>query len=283
MTSVQTATDASGISDYVPKVARIVSIEPFTEKEKRIVFEMADGSPQNWQAGQFYELSVFGIGEAPISMCSASTGDARVEMCIRAIGNVTNAVHGLQEGQTVGLRGPYGNGFDMNEAAGRDVLFAAGGLGLAPCRSFIQEVLRERDKFGRVIILIGFKSPAEMLFARDIEQWRDRDDVELLLTVDRGDENWKGHTGVITTLFNDVELNAAETTAFIIGPPIMFKFTVLEVLARMVPESRIICSLERRMKCGLGKCGHCQIRDVYVCQDGPIFTYQQVRLLREAI
>jgi len=282
MAIMETAT-AEGISNYVPSTARIVQVEQFTEKEKHFLFEMEDGTEQDWKAGQFYEVSAFGIGEAPISICAAPAGDARVEMCVRATGNVTNALHKMEAGQTVGLRGPFGNGFDMKEAAGRDLLFAAGGLGLAPCRSFIQEALKNRDQFGRVIIMVGFRSPKEMLFTPEIAEWQKRHDIEFMLTVDRGDESWTGHTGVITTLFEDVQIDPTKTTAFIIGPPVMFKFTVLEVLARMVPESRIICSLERRMKCGLGKCGHCQIRNVYVCQEGPIFTYQQVKRLREAI
>ena len=168
------------------------------------------------------------------------------------------------------MRGPFGNGFDMGQLSGQHCLFVAGGLGLAPCRSFILQTLHQRDQFGDVTILYGTRTPQDLLFQRDLEAWQERSDCELMVTVDRGDETWTGRTGLITRLFR-------------IGPPVMFKFAVLEVLAMGVPESKIYCSLERRMKCGLGKCGHCQIRHVYVCQDGPIFSYQQVKRLREGI
>ena len=283
MASADTAPSGQGISNYVPDTARVLSVESFTDREKYLVLEMADGQPQTWQAGQFYEVSLFGIGEAPISICGAPVGAPRVEMCVRSAGSLTRALQGLEVGAPVGLRGPFGNGFDMSQAEGMDLLFVAGGLGLAPCRSFIQEALQHRDRYGRMTILAGFRSPNEILFRDDLAAWGQRDDVGLMTTVDRGDDTWSGNTGVITTLFPKIEIDARNTWVFIIGPPVMFKFAVLEVLVRRVPESRIVCSLERRMKCGLGKCGHCQIRDVYVCQDGPIFTYQQVKRLREAI
>jgi sulfite reductase subunit B len=281
--TVEAQAAPQSVSNYVPETARVVSVQQFTEQDTHYVFEMESGVVQNWNAGQFYEVSLFGIGEAPISICASPKGDAQVEMCVRRLGNVTSHIHKLQPGDTIGLRGPFGNGFDMDSVAGSDLIFAAGGLGLAPCRSFIQKALADRDKYGRIIILVGFRSPKEMLFDKDVEEWMARDDIECLLTVDRAGDDWKGRTGVITTLFGDIDIDPTNTWAFIIGPPVMFKFTVLEVLARMVPESRIICSLERRMKCGLGKCGHCQIRNVYVCQEGPIFTYQEVKRLREAI
>ena len=204
-------------------------------------------------------------------------------MCVRAVGDVTNALHALSEGDEVGLRGPFGNGFDMGQLSGQHCLFVAGGLGLAPCRSFILQTLRQRDQFGDVTILYGTRTPRDLLFPRDLEAWQERSDCELMVTVDRGDVTWTGRTGLITRLFREITIDAAQTAVFIIGPQVMFKFAVLEVLAMGVPESKIFCSLERRMKCGLGKCGHCQIRHVYVCQDGPIFSYQQVKRLREGI
>ena len=283
MASAETAPSGQAFSNYVPDTARVLSVESFTDREKHFVLEMADGSIQNWKAGQFYEVSLFGIGEAPISVCAASVEAPRVEMCVRSAGSLTRALHRLEPGGTLGLRGPFGNGFDMSQAEGMDLLFVAGGLGLAPCRSFIQEALQHRDRYRRVTILAGFRSPKEILFEDDLAEWGKRDDVGLMTTVDRGDETWTGNTGVITTLFPKLQIDARNTWVFIIGPPVMFKFAVLEVLVRRVPESRIVCSLERRMKCGLGKCGHCQIRDVYVCQDGPIFTYRDVKRLREAI
>jgi len=270
-------------SPYLPKTARIARKEQFTEHECYYELVLPDGEQIEYQCGQFMQVSVLGVGEAPISISSAPGRTDRVEMCIRAVGDVTNALHALSEGDEVGLRGPFGNGFDMGQLSGQHCLFVAGGLGLAPCRSFILQTLRQREQFGDVTILYGTRTPRDLLFQRDLEAWQERPDCELMVTVDRGDETWTGRTGLITRLFREITIDAAQTAVFIIGPPVMFKFAVLEVLAMGVPESKIYCSLERRMKCGLGKCGHCQIRHVYVCQDGPIFSYQQVKRLREGI
>jgi len=275
---------ASSVSPYAPRVGRIVDFKKFTDREAYCRFVFDDGQGISYQAGQFMEVSVFGVGEAPISICSGPGQRDDLEMCIRAAGDVTNWLHKAEVGDAIGLRGPYGNGFDMDRVAGMDVLFVAGGLGLAPCRSFIQAALADRKKFGRVTILYGGRTPKELLFADDLKVWAKREDCEFQLTVDRPDETWTGNKGVITTLFRKIpKLDPARTAAFIIGPPIMFKFAVLEVLAMGLRKANIYCSLERRMKCGLGKCGHCQIRNVYVCQEGPIFTYAEVMRLREGI
>jgi sulfite reductase subunit B len=271
-------------SPYVPRAARVEEMRKFTDKEKFFRFGFADGAGIEYKAGQFMEVSVFGFGEAPISICSSPGKRSGLEMCIRAVGDVTNALHSLNVGDTVGMRGPFGNGFDMNTIAGMDLLFVAGGLGLAPCRSFILDALEHRDRFNRVTILYGARSPGDLLYKDDLAAWAKRKDCEFLLTVDRADESWKSNTGVITTLFRKIaKVDPAKTVAFIIGPPIMFKFAVLEALAMGLRRNNIYCSLERRMKCGLGKCGHCQIRNVYVCQEGPIFSYAEVVKLREGI
>ena len=271
-------------SPYVPRVGRIDEMKRFTDKEMFFRFGLCDGAGIEYKAGQFMEVSVFGFGEAPISICSAPGRRDDLEMCIRAVGDVTNAIHSLGVGDTVGLRGPFGNGFDMDSVAGKDLLFVAGGLGLVPCRSFILDSLENRKKFNRVTILYGARTPNDLLYKDDLAEWAKRGDCEFLLTVDRGDESWKGNTGVITTLFRKMrKVDPANTAAFIIGPPIMFKFAVLEALAMGMRKNNIYCSLERRMKCGLGKCGHCQIRNVYVCQEGPIFSYAEVMRLREGI
>ncbi|MHC4983856.1 MAG: FAD/NAD(P)-binding protein [Planctomycetota bacterium] len=274
-------------SPYVPRVGRIEEMERFTEKDVFFRLSLPDGRGIEYKAGQFMEVGIFGYGEAPISVCSAPGRRDDLEMCIRAVGDVTNALHSLSVGDAVGLRGPFGNGFDLDDVAGKDLLFVAGGLGMAPCRSFILDALEHRDKFNRVTILYGARTPKDLLYRDDLAAWSERakrGDCEFLLTVDSGDESWKGNTGVITTLFRKMnKINPARTVAFIIGPPIMFKFAVLEALAMRMRKNNIYCSLERRMKCGLGKCGHCQIRHVYVCQEGPIFSYAEVMRLREGI
>lgn len=272
------------VSPYLPRTANIVEAVKFTETETWFRIEFEDGAGIEYQTGQFMEVSMFGIGEAPISICSAPGKHDGLEMCIRAGGDVTNAIGALGVGDSLGLRGPFGDGYDMDTVAGKDLLFVAGGLGLAPCRSFILGALNNRDKFGNVTILYGARTTDDLLFANDLQAWTDRDDCNVLVTVDKGDDSWKGNTGVITTLFRKMpKIAPANTAAFIIGPPIMFKFAVLEVLAMGMRKTSIYCSLERRMKCGLGKCGHCQIRNVYVCQEGPIFNYAEVMRLREGI
>ena len=284
MSSVETRTaPEAGPTPFLPRLARIVAAEQFTPKEKwfRLVFE--DGKPLAHPPMSFVQVTVFGIGEAPISVCSSPTREQAFEMCVRSAGSVTNAMHRLGVGDVMGIRGPYGNGFDASAHKGKDFLFVAGGLGLAPARSLIQYVLDKRQDYGRVNILIGARTPGDLLFNADIREWTSRRDIDTLVTVDRPAEGWTGNVGVITTLFKKIKVNPSTTLAVIIGPPIMFKFAVLEALACGVPEKRCICSLERRMKCGLGWCGHCQIRNVYVCQEGPVFTYEQVKKLREGI
>ncbi len=281
---IMESTPAELASPYLPRVARIAEAEKYTDTEVWLRVEFEDGQGIEYKAGQFMEVSIFGIGEAPISICSGSGKRDDLEMCIRSVGDVTEYIHQLKVGDTLGIRGAFGNGYDMDQVAGKDLLFVAGGLGLAPCRSFILDALNNRDKYGRVTILYGSRTPADLLFRKDLEEWAQRNDCEFLMTVDRPDEAWTDNTGVITKLFRKIDkVDPANTAAFIIGPPIMFKFAVLEALSMGLRKASIYCSLERRMKCGLGKCGHCQIRNVYVCQEGPIFNYAEVMRLREGI
>ncbi len=275
-------TPTSG-SLYLPRMAEVLRIRTLTEKEKVFTLRLEQGQSLAHQPGQFVEVSLFGIGEAPISVSSSPTRNGTFELCVRAVGDVTNAMHRLQEGDWVGIRGPFGHGFPVAKMRGKDLLFAAGGLGLAPLRSLIQFVLDERPSFGRVIILYGARNPGELLFRDELEEWAHRNDVEFHLTVDRADASWTGHVGVITTLFPKVAVNPRSTVAVTCGPPIMYRFVLIELLAKGLPENQIYLSLERRMKCGVGKCGHCQINGVYCCQEGPVFSYAQVKGLKEAI
>jgi len=263
-------------------MAEVLQVRQLTEKEKVFTLRLEKGQSLAHHPGQFVEVSVFGIGEAPISVSSSPTRNGTFQLCVRAVGDVTNAMHRLQTGEWLGIRGPFGHGFPVEKMRGKDLLFAAGGLGLAPLRSLIQFVLDERESFGRVIILYGARNPGELLFREELDEWAHRNDVEFHLTVDRADSSWTGHVGVITTLFPGVAVNPRSTVAVTCGPPIMYRFVLIEMLAKGLPENQIYLSLERRMKCGVGKCGHCQINGVYVCQDGPVFRYADVEGLREA-
>ena len=269
---------------YVPTMARLLQVEQITELEKLFTLELPDGHSLGNEPGQFVEVSLFGIGEAPISISSSpSRSNGTFELCVRRVGDVTNALHQMEPGAMLGIRGPFGNPFPIAEMKGKDVLFAAGGLGLAPLRSLINEVLDQRGLFGRVIILYGTKQPSEILFKDELAEWAERDDVEFHMTVDRGDEDWKGNVGVITTLFPKITVNSRATVAATCGPPIMYRFVLMELLGKGIPETQIYLSLERRMKCGVGKCGHCQINGLYCCQDGPVFRYADVKGLEEAL
>ncbi len=282
MSSLSTIELEPKATPYMPMAAKLIHKEKFTDRESFFRWDLE--REIEIKPGQFMQIGVMGVGEAPISVTSTPGRCKTIEMCIRNVGNVTNALHQLEVGQTAWMRGPFGNGFDMSQCVGQDLLFVAGGLGLAPCRSFIAEALNNRENFGEVTILYGARTPDDLLFRADLEEWSTRKDCRLLVTVDRADDNWAGHVGLITKLFRKLKnIDPTNTTAFIIGPPVMFKFTVLEALALGIPENKIICSLERRMKCALGLCGHCQIREVYVCKEGPVFTYQQVKVLREGI
>lgn len=268
---------------YVPRLAELVNVEELTPREKVFEFKFKDREELGHRPGQFVEVSVMGVGEAPISISSSPTRDGTFQLAIRKVGNVTNALHSMEKGAIVGIRGPFGNGFPLSALEGKDVLLIAGGIGLFPLRSLVQYVVDRRDSFGRVIFLFGARSPAERLFLDELAAWSQSPEIEFHETVDKGDESWQGNVGVITTLIPKVDFDPRKTMAVVVGPPVMYRFVIGELKKRGVPDEQIIMSLERRMKCGVGKCGHCQINDVYVCQEGPVFTLAQLRNLREAV
>jgi sulfhydrogenase subunit gamma (sulfur reductase) len=269
---------------YLPTFVRILDIKPLTDLEKVFTFELPNGRPLGHRPGQFVEVSVLGVGEAPISISSSpSRSNKSFELCVRRVGDVTSALHSLKPGDRVGIRGPFGRGFPYEKFRGKDLLFTPGGLGLAPLRSLINQVIDERAMFGRVVILYGARNPGELLFKDELKHWDEMEDVELYLTVDRGDDSWTGNTGVITTLFRHISVYPRNTVAATCGPPIMYRFVLMELFGKGISEGNIWLSLERRMKCGVGKCGHCQINNVYACQSGPVFSYKEIKGLEEAL
>ncbi|MBM4329974.1 MAG: oxidoreductase [Deltaproteobacteria bacterium] len=278
-----TAAQVQPTSIYLPSLAEIVRVEQLTKMEKLFEIKFKDGQELGHQPGQFVEVSLFGIGEAPISVSSSPTRKGSFELAVRAVGNVTKAMHALDRGATLGIRGPFGKGFPIEELKGKDILFVAGGIGLVPLRSLINYVLDKRQDFGRVLVLFGAKTPAEQLFLDELSRWRQSKNMEYLETVDRSDGQWKGNVGVITTLFPKITIDPKKTVAVIVGPPVMYRFAILEAQVKGIPDDQIIVSLERRMKCGVGKCGHCQINHLYVCQEGPVFSYAKIKDLKEAI
>ena len=270
---------------YSPRVATIVKAKNLTETEKFFQLKFDDGKPLGHTPGQFVQLSMFGIGEAPISVSSSPTAKDKniFEICVRKVGTFTNALHNLKAGDKLGVRGPFGEGFPIDEIKGNDLLFVAGGLGIVPLRSLINFVIDRRRDFGNITILLGCKAPKDRLFEDEIAKWEQMTDIGYACTVDKADPEWKGNVGVITNLIPGVNIDPNKTYSVVVGPPIMYKFVIKELLQKDIPAKQIILSLERRMKCGLGKCGHCQINNKYVCKDGPVFTYDEVKGLEEAL
>jgi sulfite reductase subunit B len=265
---------------YLPRPAKIIALQQFTPQDKFFKLELLDGKCLGHTAGQFVQVSVLGIGEAPISISSPPSQDNTFELCLRAVGDVTNKLHTLKVGDLVYIRGPFGHGFDgeiLKSVQGKHLLFLAGGIGYAPLRSLINQVVPQKENYHKISILYGCKTQQDIVYADEVAKIaKVGANVEVLQTVDHADKNWHGYEGVITTLIPKVELNPDTTAAFIVGPPIMFKFVLKALLEKNLNKENIYMSLERRMKCGVGKCGHCQMGGVYMCQEGPVFKYADV-------
>ncbi len=269
---------------YVPQAATLVQARRLTELETFYEIRLDSGHELGHGPGQFVEISLPGFGEAPISISSSPTQTGTFQMVVRNVGNLTNAMSKLAAGDPIGVRGPFGSEFPVHDVMkGKDVLLICGGIGLVPVRSAINYILDNREDYGQMTILYGAKTPAERIFADEQQDWSTRDRVTVLETVDDPDESWHGHVGRITTLLPLVRVASENTVAIVCGPPVMYRF-VLEELKKMgLSDDSIYLSLERRMKCGVGKCGHCQMNGVYVCQEGPVFQYADIREVMEAI
>ena len=260
------------INPYLPKAYELLSITPETDID--YTFKVAYEG--DLMGGQFMEISIPGVGEAPISICGFD--ETSLEMTIRKVGRLTDQVFELRSGDSLYMRGPYGNGFDLNEYRGKDVVFIAGGTGLAPVRKTIDYFANHKDEVNQLEVLIGFKSPSDMLFEKDIQNWSQGNNVTV--TVDQGNDAWSGETGLITQHIDTLDLsNVEEKVAVVVGPPIMMKFTTLELLRKGFKEGNIWISFERKMSCGIGKCGHCKIDETYVCLEGPVFNYVKAKSL----
>jgi NAD(P)H-flavin reductase len=229
--------------------------------------------------GQFNMLSVFGVGEIPISISGDPTKRTPLVHTTRAVGAVSRALCALRAGDSIGVRGPYGAPWPLEQAKGKDLVIIAGGIGLAPLRSALYTALAERERYGRVVLLYGARTPQEILFRRELARWRARLDLEVAITVDRGTSDWRGGVGVVTRLIPRAPFDPRNAIALVCGPEVMMRYTAAELVKRGVAEGNIHVSLERNMKCGVGWCGHCQFGPVFICRDGPIFAYSRVRTL----
>jgi NAD(P)H-flavin reductase len=229
-----------------------------------------------FQPGQFNMLYLPGYGEAAISICSDIGERDVIGHTVRFVGNVTRAVSRLKIGDPIGLRGPFGTHWPIEQLEGKDILLAAGGIGLPPLRPVIYHIIRNRAKYGKVILLYGARTPGDLLYTTQFEEWR-KADIDVQVTVDRADDTWKGQVGVVPLLFYHFRLDQAKTAVMTCGPEIMIRFVVFEALARRIPDDQIFVSLERNMKCGQGSCGHCQLGPFFICKDGPVFPFSALK------
>jgi len=235
------------------------------------------GSELRFAPGQFNMLYVFGTGEVPISISGDPTSPKTLIHTTRAVGTVTKVMHKLKAGDVVGVRGPFGTSWPVAEAVGKDVVVVAGGIGLAPLRPVIYYLLANRDKYNRIVLLYGTRTPNDILFRKLLEKWRARFDIEAYITVDRGSGSWQGNVGVVTTLIPKAPFDHVDCVAMICGPEIMMRFTVLALQKRGVADEKMYVSMERNMKCAIGLCGHCQMGPLFVCKDGPVFRYDAIK------
>lgn len=270
---------------YRPFNCTLRSVRDLTPSEKMFRLAKLEGGPFGHRPGQFMQVSVLGIGEAPISVSSSPTRGDYLELGVRAAGTLTSALHRLKPGDEIGLRGPFGTHFPTDEMKGRDLLLISGGCGLAPMRALIQYVEDRRGDFRKVTILYGAKSPDDVLYKDELRGWRNSKIFECQVTVDRvpGGTCWDANVGMITKLIPPLQIRPDDTMAVIVGPPIMYKFVIEELCAKGLNAGNIVVSLERHMKCGVGKCGHCTIDHLYCCIDGPVFRLDQVANLKGAI
>jgi len=287
LAEMPTSQPALSTNPYQPHMARIVRIFKMVEDNYLFTLRFLDDHLAvsfRYRPGQFLMLSVPGAGEAPISISSSPSRPGVLELCVRRVGRVTNALYRMKTNDVVGIRGPYGNGFPIEEIAGNDLLFAAGGLGMAPLRSLVWYALDNRDKFNNITLMYGSKTPREMLFREELVSLVDRPDLTCLLTVDADPTGtWKNYVGLLPSLFDYAHIDPARSYAAVCGPPVVYKFILKRLLDLGFSKNRILMSLERRMKCGVGKCGHCSIGYKYTCIHGPIFSYWDAINLPEMI
>ena len=264
-------------SPYQPIATTLEKVAEETPNIK--TFWLRPDEPLAFRTGQFMELTVPGLGEAPFTPSSSPAVEDRLEMTIMKAGTVTSCLHELESGAKVGLRGPYGKGYPMEDFYGKELLILGGGVGLAPLRSLLYQVFEDIDKFPRVILLYGAKSPGDLVYAEQLKEWTSQDKLEVLVSVDKESNGWDGNVGVVTTLLPKVKLNLDKTAAVVCGPPVMMKFGTLELIQMGMAKDRLYLSLEKNMSCGVGKCGHCRVGPYYICKDGPVFTYDKVEFL----
>ena len=261
----------------VYKALRAELVRVIDETPNIKTFVIRPERPFTFATGQFAELMIPGVGEAPFTPSSSPARAEEIEMTIMKAGRLTSMIHQLIPGAVLGLRGPYGKGYPLEQFQGKTVLIVGGGVGLAPLRSLLFALFEELEKYSRVILAYGARTPKDLVYKDALKEWSSK--IEVHLTVDEGDESWSGKVGVVTTLLPEIQLEVGQSVAVVCGPPIMMKFTTRELLAKGFTPEQIYLSMEKNMSCGIGKCGHCRLGPYYVCRDGPVFRYDRIQNL----
>jgi len=259
--------------------AEIVEVIEETPTIKTIRFKPQDSI--GFATGQFIEVTIPGVGEAPFTPSSKPTVKDLMEVTVMKVGKVTEKIHQLKKGDVIGVRGPMGQGYPLDKFKGKEVLVVGGGCGFAPLRSLMYALFHESSEFKKLIFRGGCKTPQELVYRGEMGQWAKRDDLDLKLTVDKGDGGWNGNVGVVTTILDNLDMDCKKGIAVVCGPPIMMKFATKKILEMGFVDENIYLSMEKNMSCGIGKCGHCRIGTYYACKDGPVFTYDKIKNFHE--
>lgn len=270
---------APAMHPFVPRPFRVR--RKWKETPDAVSFDLdpVDGPPLQYLPGQFNMLYAFGIGEVPISISSADEPSKPLRHTVRAVGAVSRALCQVRRGDVIGVRGPFGNSWLDDSHHGADLVIMGGGIGLAPLRGALLQALRQRDRFGRIFLLVGARTPEDILFRAELDRLAARDDVNLMVTVDRAGQDWTGDVGVVTTLLGRIAFDPASTVALVCGPEIMMRLSASALADYGIPTDRIRVSLERNMRCAIGWCGHCQLGSVFICRDGAVFPFEQAAQL----
>ena len=271
-------------SPFLPYPARLRESRDLTPDVKLLRVELEDGRENfRYQPGQFAFLSALGMGEAPFTFAGYPKEQGVLEFAIRKVGTVSGALHELEEGEPLGVRGPFGNSFPLEDYRGKDIVIIGGGIGLAPLRPVIQAILARREEYGDLLIIYGARTPADLAFAHEFPSWAEAPRTRVELTVDRGNGGWSGRVALVPAVVKELKPSPQNTITITCGPPIMIRFVLAELKALNFAPQQIVTTLEAKMKCGLGKCARCNIGEKYICQDGPVFTLQEVASFLEQI
>ena len=259
---------------------RLIDAEIIDIKEESSTIRTFTLKPKekfSFKTGQFMELAIPGLGEGPFTPSSNPKDESRLEFTIMNVGRVTSALHKMKKGEYVGLRGPYGAGYPLNSFENKDIFVVGGGVGLAPLRSLLYALLNEKGKYGKISLKYGAKTPKDIIYKEEVQDWSKGSGLEVALTVDNGSNEWKGNVGLVTTILENLSIDFAKSVSVVCGPPIMMKFVTFKLLEIGFKPNDIYLSMEKNMSCGIGKCGHCRVGNFYACKDGPVFSYDKIK------